>query len=160
MKAMAVLLLAGVACAERPRHRPPDSARSVVAKVASDSASQSADSTLIVIEGPTLVAFYPPVSQAQVDTSEELATVFDDFSYHLSSAADSLRALGITVRERPVGDIRLVEAGKQRQFRPAKDSADFGYLYLAPGRAQRVYYSVMSNSDLVETAHEYLEHRP
>ena len=160
MKSFVALLLATLACAERPSPRRPDSARSVAFEALSDSVPKATDSTLVVIDRPTLIGFYPAVTQAQVDSSEELATVFDDFSYHLSSAADSLRALGITVTERPLGEIRLVEAGQQRQFVPAKDSAEFGYLFLAPGRAQRVYYSVMSNSDLVATAHEYLENRP
>jgi hypothetical protein len=134
----------------------------VAAPVAVPTAATPAitDSSQVAVDGPTLIAFYPAVTQAQVDSSEELATVFDDFSYHLSSAADSLRALGLTVKERPLGEIRVVEAGRQWQFLPAKDSAEFGYLFLAPGRTQRVYYSVMSNTDLVETAHEFLENRP
>ena len=160
MKELVVLLLATLACAERPNPTTQDSARAVVTAPASDSALETTDSMLVAIEGPTLIAFYPAVSQAQVDSSEELATVFDDFSYHLSSASDSLRALGITIESRPIGEIRFAEAGHRRQFLPARDSGEFGYLLVAPGRAQRVFYSVMSNSDLVEAAHEYLENRP
>jgi hypothetical protein len=164
MKALVALLLATLACAERPSPRTRDSARATAPQAApiavQDTTPPVVDSILVAIDGPTLIAFYPAVTQAQVDSSEELATVFDDFSYHLSSATDSLRALGLTVKERPLGEIRVVEAGRQWQFVPAKDSADFGYLLLAPGRAHRVYYSVMSNSDLVETAHEFLENRP
>ena len=89
-----------------------------------------------------------------------MATVFDDFSYHLSSAADSLRALGITLREREVGAIQLVESGQRRHFMLPRDSADFGYLFLAPHRVQRAYYGVMTNSDLVAAAHQYLAPSP
>jgi hypothetical protein len=134
--------------------------RAVASKVVVDSASRTADTSMVVVEGPTLVAFYPATTQAQVDSSEDLATVFDDFSYHLSSAADSLRALGITLREREVGTIQLVESGRRRHFILPKDSADFGYLFLAPRRAQRAYYGVMTNSDLVAAAHEYLAPGP
>lgn len=160
MKVLVALLLATLACTERSSPPSRDSARAVVTAASSDSALETTDSLLVAVDRPTLIAFYPAVTQAQVDSSEELATVFDDFSYHLSSAADSLRALGITIESRPLGEIRFVEASQHRQFLPAKDSAEFGYLFLAPGRAQRVYYSVMSDSDLVETAHEYLENRP
>jgi hypothetical protein len=160
MKALVVLLLGILACAQRPSPPRRDSARAVVSAAPSDSVQDTADSMMVAIDGPTLIAFYPAVTQAQVDSSEELATVFDDFSYHLSSASDSLRALGITIKSRPIGEIRFVEAGQRRQFLPARDSAEFGYLLVAPGRAQRVFYSVMSNSDLVQAAHEYLENRP
>lgn len=165
MKALTMLLFATIACTDSPGRAGTDSVRvaATALEVAQDSAmttADSADSNVVLINGPTLLAFYPAVTQAQVDTSEELTTVFDDFSYHLSTAADSLRALGVKVEERPVGQLRFIEAGEKRQFMPAKDSSDFGYLFLAPRRAMRVHYGVMTNTDLVQSAREYLESKP
>jgi hypothetical protein len=109
-----------------------------------------------MVHGPTLIAFFPGVSQAKVDSSADLATVLDDFSYHLSTAMDSLRALGITVVQHPAGIIDLIEAHGRRQFVPAKDSADVGYAFVAPGRRNQVYYGVMTNSDLITKARAFL----
>jgi hypothetical protein len=161
MIVLLALLLAVLACVETPHRAAPDSSR-VDAPVARQRAYSAprADSATVLVQGPALVAFYPELTQAQVDSSEELATVFDDFSYHLSTAADSLRALGIAVTERRVGQIQLREAGRWRAFIPEKDSAAVGYLFVSPGRADRVYYGVMSNSDLIERAHGYLKSSP
>jgi hypothetical protein len=152
------LLLVVAACDRRPGNAGADSVR-VSAPVAIQQPDSLApvDSTTVVVQGPVLVAFYPALSQAAVDSSEDLATVFDDFSYHLSTAMDSLRALGITVTERPVGRIRLSEGGREREFLPAKDSAAVGYLFVSPGEPDRVQYGVMTNSDLVDAARHYLE---
>jgi hypothetical protein len=161
MMVLLALLLAALGCVETPHGAAPGSSRvdAPVAGQRADSAPRT-DSATVLVQGPTLVAFYPQVTQAQVDSSEELATVFDDFSYHLSTATDGLRALGIAATERPVGQIQLREAGRWRAFIPAKDSAAVGYLFVSPGRADRVYYGVMSHSDLIELAHEYLESSP
>ena len=161
MRFVLVLLIAIPACGEQPQGAARDSARVVApaARARSDSAPAN-DSGLVHIQGPTLVAFYPQVTQAQIDSSEDLATVLDDFSYHLSTAMDSLRALGITVEDRPTGRLQLLDGGRRRQFLPAKDSADVGYVFLAPGQAEKVYYGVMTNADLVEAAHAYLKRRP
>jgi hypothetical protein len=153
-------LLVVLACHATTEKVAPDSARGAATVPIQGDSEPRLDSATVLVQGPMLVAFYPQVTQAQVDSSEELATVFDDFTYHLSTAADSLRALGITVVERPVGQIRLMEAGRRREFVPAKDSAYVGYVFASPGRADRVYYGVMTNSDLLDRAHEYLKGRP
>ena len=161
MRFVLVLLLAIPACDETPQGSARDSARLVAsAPRAKPDSAPASDSGLVHIQGPTLVAFYPQVTQAQIDSSEDLATVLDDFSYHLSTAMDSLRLLGITVDDRPTGRLQLLDGGRRRQFLPAKDSADVGYVFLAPGRADRVYYGVMTNADLVAAAHAYLGKRP
>jgi hypothetical protein len=161
VKVPVTLLLAILACDETPDKAAPDSVRvaSSVSGKGSDSMPRT-DSGTVLVQGPTLVAFYPTATQAQVDSSEELATVFDDFSHHLSTAADSLRALGITITVRPAGLIQLLEGSRRREFIPASDSADVGYLFLAPGRAHRVHYGVMTNSELVDRAREYLTSTP
>jgi hypothetical protein len=157
--AAAALLLGVVAC-DRPDRIGGDSVRaSAPVAIQRTESAAPVDSTTVLVQGPVLVAFYPAVSQAAVDSSEDLATVFDDFSFHLSTATDSLRALGITVTERPVGQIRLSEGGRKREFVPAKDSADVGYLFVIPGQPDRVRYGVMTNSDLVDAARHYLAAR-
>ena len=112
------------------------------------------------MRGPTLIAFYPNAPQAQVDSSEELSTVLDDFSFHLSTARDSLAAQGFTTVERPGRLFTVVEGTQARTIAAALDSADVGYVFVAPGRRDRFYYGVMTNSDLIEMAHRFLSETP
>jgi len=117
---------------------------------------RSSDSAAVLVHGPTLIAFYPDATQTHVDSNPDLATTLDDFSYHLSTAADSLRALGITVVQHPAGVIDLIDAHGRRRLVPAKDSADVGYAFVAPGRRNQLYYGVMTNSDLIAKARAFL----
>ena len=115
------------------------------------------DSELVPLRGPTLIAFFPRVTQAQVDSSEDLATVLDDFAYHLSAARDSLLALGFVIVERPHGPLVVVEGSRSRDIIPATDSADVGYVFVAPGRREQVLYGVRTNTDLIEAARTFLQ---
>lgn len=131
--------------------RPADS----VHAVSSDSA-RIADSTAIRVRGPTLVPFFPVVTQAQVDSSDELSTVLDDFTYHLASARDSLTRLGFVIIDRPRGLVRIRDDNGSRDITPAADSAYVGYIFIAPGRRDHLAYGVMTNSELIDAARAFL----
>lgn len=132
------------------------------ARGANSSASTAAvrtavpDSMAVRIHGPTLISFYPTVTQAQIDSSEDLATVLDDFSYHLSTAQDSLRAMGFTIVDHPPGTIRIVDASGSRDIVLAPDSAEVGFVFVAPGRRDRVMYGVMTGGDLIDAGRKFL----
>ena len=96
------------------------------------------DSSLVRVRGPTLIAFYPDATQAQVDSSEELTTVLDDFSYHLSSASDSLAAQGFTIVERSGRSFPIVEGQTASTSAAAGESACGGYGLRDPGRGHHI----------------------
>jgi hypothetical protein len=114
------------------------------------------DSMAVHVRGPTLIAFYPTVTQAQVDSNEDLATVLDDFSVHLSAGRDSLLALGFTIVDHPPGMIRVIEGAVARDIALAPDSADVGFVFVAPGRRDRVLYGVTTGADLIDAGHKFL----
>ena len=118
------------------------------------------DSMAVRVHGPTLISFYPTVTQAQIDSSEDLATVLDDFSYHLSTAQDSLRAMGFTIIDHPPGTIRIIDATGSRDIALVPDSADVGFVFVAPGRRDRVMYGVTTGSDLIDAGHVFLAAGP
>lgn len=118
--------------------------------------TRAADSAAVHVHGPTLIAFFPTVTQAQVDSSDDLATVLDDFTFHLGSANDSLTKLGFVVIDRPHGTFLIVDGAGSRQITPALDSADVGYVFIAPGRRDHLAYGVMASLDLVEAARTFL----
>ena len=146
-----VILLAAVCIACQTKTTRPDRS---IDRAASRTAT--GDSTAVVLNGPTIIAFFPAVTQAQVDSSEELSTVLDDFDYHLASARLSLRSLGFQVVERPRGSIRLLNGTSSREVSPASDSADVGYVFAAPGRPALISYGVMTDSDLIDAARAFL----
>jgi hypothetical protein len=151
MRYVAVLALTIVAC----RGATSGSARKATAGASAPGVT--ADSTVVPISGPTFIAFYPTATQAQIDSDADLATTLDDFSYYLSIVQDSLQTMGFTVVEHPHGPLFVRESGATRQVGLPTDSADIGYVLLAPGRVDRVSYGVMTNSELLAQAREFLQ---
>ena len=146
--------IAIMACRESSRR--PDSSGQQNAAM-----KQTVDSTAVVLRGPTLVAFSPSATEAQIDSSEALATILDDYSFHLSQAADSLRALGVAVNERTTGPVVVIDAsGDKRLLVPRPDLARIAYAFVAPHARDTIYYGVMASSDLVAAAHALLRKKP
>ena len=149
------LLCAGVFALGCDSSQPAPAGDSAAAKPPSvGSETQVVDSTRIAINGPTLIAFYPAIPPS--DTSEETATVMDDFSHHLSTATDSLKAMGFRIEMRVVDSVFLAQEKRVVEFRPAKDSADIGYYFARPGKAPMILYGVRTNGDLVQTGRGFL----
>jgi hypothetical protein len=113
-----------------------------------------------VLTGPTLIAFYPATPAAGPDTSEEMSTVMDDFSHHLSTATDSIRAIGFRIEMRPANSIAISHAGRENVVNLPKDSADVGYYFAAPGKAPVILYGVRTNMDLIQSARAFLAASP
>lgn len=114
--------------------------------------AQAADTSAVRVRGPVVVACYVPVAQSRLDADGDLATVFDDFSYHWSSAAGSLRARGAAAEMRGVRWVRLRTEGRTRLVRCP---APVGYVLAAPGRLPKVVAGVATDSDLVDAAAAY-----
>jgi len=113
------------------------------------------ESAWVVVTGPTLIGFYPLVSNEQIEADEGLAAALDDFSYHIGTAMDSLMAAGYTVQYRG-GDTLWMRAGSVRsRFVRAIDSAAVGYVMSDTLGRRAVIYGVRSYLDLVEYAHEF-----
>ena len=156
MRLAFIIALVTLACSPEPT---PTRAGNQTASTAT-AQSPVPDSMAVHVDGPTLISFYPTVTQAQIDSSEELATVLDDFSYHRSTAQDSLRALGFTMVDHPSGTIRIVDASGPRDIALAPDSADVGFVFVAPDRRDRVMYGVMTGGELIDAAHRFLSTPP
>jgi hypothetical protein len=113
------------------------------------------DSEWVDVSGPTLIAFYPIVSDDEIERDADLATVLDDFSYHIGTAMDSLDAAGFKVHYRG-GDTIWTRSGSKRSrlLRPA-DSASIGYVWTDTLGHQSIIYGVRTYIDLIEYAHEF-----
>ena len=150
--ALAIAGMALVACADAP----PPPVRADPARPAVASPAIVRDSTWVEVTGPTLIAFYPPGASTAIDAGDDEATALDDFGYHLASAIDSLRALGVRVESVGSRVLHVVQGGRTTVFTVPRDSADIGYYLVAPGQAPVVYHGVMADVDLIDAAQRYL----
>lgn len=147
------LLVSGSIAACGPRDGARTSADSAVQQDSGFAAVP--ESAWVAVNGPTIIAFHPLASNAQLDADPDLATVLDDFAFHIGSAMDSLMAAGFTVRYY-AGDSIWVRAGANRwRFTRPADSADVGYLFTDPEQRSAVIYGVRTDSELITYSQEF-----
>ncbi len=121
----------------------------------SSASRESADKQVVLITGPTLIGFFPKVSQGDVDADQDLAEVLSDFQYHLGGAREHLQKKGVSVYELYTSEIRIQEVGAVRTFVPDHGRVDLGFYLVSPGREPLVMYGVMTDVDLLIAAHQY-----
>jgi hypothetical protein len=109
--------------------------------------------TVVVVRGATIVAFFPPTTQAELkndpDTNEALA----DFQYYATNVQKPLHDEGIDFKEIYARSFRLEIGTSSTTFRPGK--VKIGYYFVAPSKKPRVEYGVMTDHDLLQIATEY-----
>lgn len=114
----------------------------------------AADKTpVIIVSGPTLVAFFAPVTQEEVDKDVETADALDDFQWHLREVKQKLEKAGISVHEIYARKFEVVTGKKRKIFKPAK--IEVGYFFVKSGKSPKVEYGVMSNMGIVDAAENY-----
>lgn len=124
------------------------------AKSGSASRERASDTATIEIRRPTLLAHFP-ITQADVDSSADIGEALSDFQHHLDGARDSLKRLGVIVEERYTPAIRYRLGDSVVRFAPPPDSG-VAYVFVAPDRSTRVYYGVVTDSDLLELTNRFL----
>src|SRR3954468_11071755 len=93
---------------------------------------------LVVAEGRTIVAFFPPVSDTELqrgaDTNEALA----DFQLYATHVRQPLKNAGIKFHELYTHSFRIRVGKVVTTFRPAK--VDVGYYLVVTGKKPRIEY--------------------
>jgi hypothetical protein len=132
-----------------------DSAPANASPVVDTGFATVAESAWVNVKGFNLIGFYPIRTNDQLEKDADLATVLDDFAYHIGTAMDSLIAEGFTVDYRG-GDTLWMRTGTDRwRFVRPTDSSDVGYVFTdSLGRVTAVY-GVRTYMDLIEYVHEY-----
>lgn len=108
---------------------------------------------VVVVRGPTVVAFFEPVTQAKLEKDPDTNEVLADFQLYATNAREPLRKAGIEFHELYAHSFRLRVGNRLKTFRPGK--VNVGYYLMAPGRKPRIQYGVMTDADLVQLASEY-----
>jgi hypothetical protein len=105
------------------------------------------------VRGPTILAFFLPVTEAELSKHADTNTALDDFQFYARNVRQPLEKRGIEFQE--VYEHRFfVRCGmKVYTFTPRKTGV--GYYFVAPGKKPHVEYGVMTDVDLLHAADEY-----
>jgi hypothetical protein len=108
---------------------------------------------VVVVRGPTVVAFFEPVPQVKLEKDPDANEALADFQLYAASLRAPLRKAGIEFHELYAHSFRLRVGNRLTTFRPIK--ADVGCYLVAPGKKPRIEYGVMTDSDLLQVANTY-----
>ena len=106
-----------------------------------------------VIRRATIVAFFPPMSQTELERDPGMNETLEDFQLYAMRVREPLAKIGVDFKQVYARSFRVTNAGKTRTFRP--DPLVVGYYFAAPGKTPRIEYGVATDADLVEKARKY-----
>jgi hypothetical protein len=118
-------------------------------------ASSHAGSRITTIEakGPTIIAFFHPVTKAELRKDTDLNEALSDFQYHLRKAKPRLEDAGISVHEIYSTSFRIKLPSTTITFK-TKD-IHVGYYFILPGKEPSIQYGVLTDIDLLHFADDY-----
>jgi hypothetical protein len=106
------------------------------------------------VKGPTVIAFFPPVSDSELDKDSDLDDSLSDFQYYDDEVRVPFKKAGIELHEAYARSFSVRVNGKLTTFRTTQKN-DVGYYFIAPGKKPHVEYDVMTDEDLLDVAHDY-----
>ncbi len=109
---------------------------------------------LIVVSRPTVVAFFPPVSEEELakhpDTNEALA----DFQVYAERVRGPLTAAGVDFQVVFAHSFRIQTGKRVTVFKPGP--IEIGYYFVAPTKKAITDYGVMTDVDLLAAVYKHL----
>jgi hypothetical protein len=102
----------------------------------------------VKITGPTVIAFFAPASEDDVDGNDAL----DDFRFYAEQVREPFAKAKIAFHVVDARSFRVSMRGKIRVVRPKKD---VGYYFVAPGKKPLFHYGVDTDEGLFKIAREY-----
>jgi hypothetical protein len=116
-------------------------------------ASTTARPPSFQIRKPTIIAFFPPVSDKDLDDDPDTGDALDDFQSSADEVRGPLKKAGVDFEETYTRSFTVHVDAKTIVFRVGKD--DVGYYFIAPGKKPHIEYGVMTDEDILSEAHEY-----
>jgi hypothetical protein len=111
---------------------------------------------LIEVTGSTIIAFFPPLSDADSknpDTNE----VLSDFQLYAGQVQESLKHRGIRFEQVSARSFRVKDASGVHSFVSRRGVP--GYYFVEPGKKPYVQYGVMTDIDILDRAGKYFSTR-
>lgn len=107
----------------------------------------------IVVRGPTVVAFFPPVSEKEIQADSDANEALADFQLYASQVREPFRKAGIDFHVVYALSFRIRVGTRITTFRTGQ--VRVGYYFVAPGKQHRVESGVETDVDLLRIAGEY-----
>lgn len=119
----------------------------------------TADTGVAVIDGPTLIGFFPPpTGEAGADSAR--ARRLAQFRAGLAQVREAFERAGVRVYEQYVDTLVVTETGGGLQiYVPPPEDGGVGYYLAAPGRAPDILHGVRSDREIREAAVRYFHGR-
>ena len=105
------------------------------------------------VDGPMVIAFFRPVTDAELENDPDTNEVLSDFQLYASQAAPRMKRAGIDFEVAGAVKFRLRYGRAVHTFTVGK--VGVGYDFVAPGTKPRVEYGVHDDGELVEIASRY-----
>jgi hypothetical protein len=109
----------------------------------------------LVIERPTILAFFPPLSEADLDKDPDTNEALGDFQLYASRVGPPLKAAGIDFEVVSAVRFKVRNGAIVRAFRTGK--IGIGYYFVAPGKEPHVEFGVMTDDAILEVASKYFK---
>ena len=139
------VLLAGCATADRSPPRPEGVRR-------------------IAITRPTIIGYFPAVTDAELDDSDGLSSALDHLQIALEKSDACFGSKGVSVQAVFADEIAVVYDGRVQEIVPMRKPDGIGAFLVAPGRPGRVVHAGRGPSSLVfylpAAASEYFQLPP
>lgn len=110
-----------------------------------------AETPAVVVRGPTVVACFVPVSDAEMDSNPDLNEALADFQLYSAQARRPLQRRGIAYHVLSARSFRMRINGKVNSYR-VEGAA---YYFVAPGKKPQIETGVMTDTDLLAAADKY-----
>lgn len=108
---------------------------------------------LIVIRRQTVVAFFAPMTQAELKNQADSDEALADFQFYAARLRKPLNDSGIDFEEVYASSFSVQRGNRTRTFRPGK--VKVGYYFVAPDKEPHVEYGVMTDTDVLQFAQNY-----
>jgi hypothetical protein len=106
-----------------------------------------------VVRRPTILAFFPPVSQKELEHDPDANEALSDFQLYASQVRGPLTKLGVDFKQVYARSFRVTSGGRTTTFHPG--GTKVGYYFVAPGKRPRIEYGVETDVGLMQVATEY-----
>ena len=109
----------------------------------------------IIVNGPTVIAFFPSVTDAELSKAPDTNEALADFQLYATRARPRLNDAGIHFEEIYASSFAIRCATKTTTFRPQQSHV--GYYFIAPGKPPHIEYGVLTDVDIVQAAAAYFQ---
>jgi hypothetical protein len=113
---------------------------------------------VILVSGPTVIAFFPPVTEKDLSQEPDTNESLSDFQFYGQRVRAKLHDAGFDFREIYATSFSVKCGAKTENFHTQKTKV--GYYFIAPGKPPQVECGVMTDTNILQVAKRYFRPTP